>query len=364
MGLERWHALVSGRDPQEVRRPLRQTSGPGPNKLQTRGSATLRRVGLACLLGMLPLAAVTGCGSGYAGTGLAIPALPGEDLAGPCRYSLVTNGDAGQQPGGQELAGVQQGVLVIFERSDTAQLMEDASVRAMAEALHFAILWARQCDARSSGDLQADAAKGPARTLRAALSTFATATGHPELGTVPLVLFGFSAAGVLSATMETAWPDRLAGVVLYAAGSAYTDLDTVAVTAKSAAIPTLILTNAEDQKSGTSRSYRYFMRGQAQGAQWGYGVQNNTDHCCSLSTRSILLPWLQAIAMRSGSAATSVPVSFTAIPDGTIDAQGEMDSDFNYAGMGAGVMGQQTAWLPDAVTAKAWVAWVTNPETN
>ena len=348
MGLRRWRALAS----EQICRRRGLWVGRASDR---RGWA-----GLGCLLGVFLLASVTGCGSGYADGGLAIPALPGEDLVGPCRYSLVANGTAGQQ----QLSGVQQGVLVIFERSDTAQLMEDASVQATAAALHYAILWAEECDARSSGDLQADAAKGPARTLRAALATLATSTGHPELATVPLVLFGFSAAGVLSATMETVLPNRLAGVVMYAAGSAYTDLDDVAVTAGSAAIPTLILTNAEDEKSGTSRSYRFFERGQAQGARWGYGVQNNTDHCCSLSTRSILLPWLQAVAARTGSAGTSVQVSFTAIPDGTIDAQGEMDSDFSFAGIGPPGTEFQSAWMPDAISAKAWLAWVTNPETN
>ncbi len=324
--------------------------------------AILRRTALSLLLGVLPLVGVTGCGSGLADTGGSVATLPGEDLAGPCRYELIGLQQAVPQPAVPQPAGVLKGVLVIFERSDTAQVMEDASVRAMAAMLHFAILWAHECDARSTGDLQADAAKGPARTLEVALQKFAMATGHAELTSAPLVLFGFSAAGVLSATMETVWPDRLAGVMLYAAGSAYTDLDTVVVTAASAAIPTLVLTNAEDDKSGTSRSYRYFKRGQAMGARWGYGVQNNTDHCCSLSTRSILLPWLAAIA--AGGNASAVPVTFVAIPDGTVDAQGEMDADFSFAGLGAGGGGIETAWMPDAVSAKAWLAWVTNPGTN
>ncbi len=314
------------------------------------------------MLGVLLLAGVMGCGSGLADTGGSVATLPSEDLAGPCRYELVGLQQALPQQAAPQPTAVLHGVLVIFERSDTAQLMEDASVRAMAATLHFVILWAHECDARSTGDLQADAAKGPARTLEVALQKFALATGHPELTTAPLVLFGFSSAGVLSATMKTVWPDRLAGVVLYAAGSAYTDLDDVGVTAASAAIPTLVLTNAEDDKSGTSRSYRYFTRGQAMGARWGYGVQNNTDHCCSLSTRSILLPWLQAIA--KGGNTSAVPVSFVATADGTVDAQGEIDADFSFAGLGAGARGLETAWMPDAVTAKAWLTWVTNPGTN
>lgn len=294
-----------------------------------------------------------GCGSGLADPGVSVPTVTSEDLAETCRYNLVE----------QDPLGVQKGVLVIFERSDTAQLMEDDTVRSMAGALHFAILWARECDARSTGDLQADAAKGPARTLRVALELLAVKTGHPELTTVPLVLFGYSAGAVLSATMEAVWPDRLAGVVMYAAGSEYLDLDRVAVTGGMAAIPMLVLANAEDQKSGTARSYRFFERGRLVGANWAFGVQNNTDHCCSLSVRPILLPWIQAIAQpTSGAAAT--PVNFACAPDGTRDAQGEMDCDFTGAGLGAGVTAEQTGWLPDATSTAAWLSWVTNSKTN
>ncbi len=293
----------------------------------------------------------TGCGSGFAHPEVSIAPLAGEDLARPCRYGLLI----------PDPLVTQAGVLVVFDRSGAALVAEDANVQVLAASLHYAILIAEECDARSSGDLQADATKGPARALQAGLAAFAAQSAHPELGSVPLVLFGFSASAVLSATMELAIPERIQGVLLYAAGSMYTDLDDVGVTSQTAAIPTLILADAEDEKSGTSRSYRHFEKARKLGSTtWAFGVQNNTDHCCSLSTVPLLLPWMKALsAPRVWS-----PVNFLCGPDGTVDAQGEIDCEFTSAGTGAAVGAQETGWMPDAASAAEWLVWSTSQTTN
>ena len=313
-------------------------------------------------------ASLAGCGSGLANPAVSVPSLPSEDLAGSCRYELVQ----------QDPLVPQLGVLVIFERGDSEALFEDPSVRAMALAQHFSILWAHECNARSTGDLQADASKGPARTLQVALSEFGTRSGHPELAAAPLVLYGFSAAGVLTLTMENVLPQRLLGVIAYAAGSSYTDLDDVSVSAAAAGVPTLLLANAEDDEAGTQRSFAYFERGRAIGAQWGYGVQNKTDHCCNLSTRSVILPWIEAIApavstgvsATAGSAeapkaTTAAMANFACTPDGVEDAQGDTDCSITDASLGpAASATPETGWLPNATAGAAWLTWVTSPGTN
>ena len=117
-----------------------------------------------------------------------------------------------------------------------------------------------------------------------------------------MILYGFSAAGVLTATMANAIPTRMMGAIEYASGSGYVNLDDILVSAAATRIPTLVLANAKDEDAGTARSYRYFLRGRVTGMPpWAYAVQNATDHCCNLSTRNLILPWIQAVASQQTS---------------------------------------------------------------
>lgn len=240
----------------------------------------------------------------------------------------------------------QTGVLVIFERGDSADLYSDTTVQATAQQLHLAMIFARECDAASTGDLQPDATAGPGRALFAALSRFGATTGHPELTNAPLILSGFSAAGVLSATLSNAYPPRVLGANPYAAGSAHYDLDNLVVSAGASHIPTLILANAQDPASGTQCSYSYFGRGSALGAPWAFAVQNTTAHCCTLTTREITLAWITAllqtqVTIAANGVATLTPIAspppptvrFLCKPNGIVDAQSETNCQFASASL-------------------------------
>ena len=309
--------------------------------------------------------ALAGCGSDVTQVGWSVTIAPlaGEDILGPCTYDLTL------EPIGQ----VQQGILVLFDRADTSTLYMDKTFRNAALALHYAILFAHQCPSASSGDIQEDAAKGQGRMLFAALSQLAQVTNHPELETTGMILYGFSAAGVLTATMANDYPARMLGTIQYAAGSIYVNLDNVQVGA-AGVMPTLILANADDPAAGTSRSFHYFQRGRAVGAPWAYAVQNDTQHCCTLSTRDVILPWIEAVVAAnapsvSGTKAISAGTMsyFVCTPDGVADNYGYVDCRFTTAGLGDGSVASpqsQSGWLPSQASGDAWLAWVTNPSTN
>lgn len=313
---------------------------------------------LFCCVCLLVCSGLLGCGTVGSPLSTSISPLASEDLAGPCTFDLLFG----------PLGGAQRGVLVLYERGDTDKLYQDSTLRKTAQELGLSIIWAHECDAKSFSDFQADASKGPARMLFAALSRFADITGHPELNTVGIILYGFSAAGVLTSTMANVHPERLLGVIQYASGSAHLNLDDVTVSAAAAAVPRLVLTNANDAAAGTSRSYRYFLRGQTTQAPWAYAVQNGIGHCCTLSTRDVILPWIQTImATRSTTAkvgaSSGVLSYFVCTPDGVQDAQGETDSNFVSAGLDPRLNGARagnTGWLPDLAAAQAWLTWVTN----
>ena len=167
-------------------------------------------------------------------------------------------------------------------------------------------------------------------------------------------------------------------MVQYAAGAQYIDLDNVAVSPAAAALPALLMANADDDASGTARSHRYFQRGRALGAPWAYAVQNATGHCCNLSTRSVVIPWLQAIAAANASTTSALITGkqrpqngtlshFLCTPNGVTGPDDEPNCSFTAASLGTAPMDslqEDNGWLPDLTSGNAWLTWVTSKTTN
>lgn len=352
----------------------------------------MRNVGIAvrvCAL-LSALAVLTGCGFKIAGPGetISIAPLASEDLAGSCKFDMNLPDEpyatADQVPDPNKPLPTQVAALVIYERGDSASLFNNSDIQDMAAKLHMVTVFARQCNAKNTGDIQDDPTKGPARALFAALSQYAANSHHPEIASVKLIVSGFSAAGYLAVAMEKTYPDRMLTVIPYATGSAYHDLDAIDVTPAMAQVPTLILANAYDSSSGDQKSYRLFQKGMALGAVWGFGVQNHTGHCCAASIRDVMIPWVSAltpvvaqppvnsaastgtgaIAYKAFSLPATLNVSFSWFTDGWPDSQGENDYWIPAAAPAPTGGGPLQAWVPDATTADAWYKWVMNPGTN
>jgi hypothetical protein len=309
-----------------------------------------------------------GCGLSMNGdfSQTSVTRLTGEDLAWNCTYDLTVFTPP-QVP--------LKAVLVIFDRGDSYTLFDDPDVQQFAQNHQLAMLFPHECNAASYPDIQADAARGPGRSLFAALTQFAAATGHPELATANLLVFGFSAAGVLTATLSNYAPDRILGAMEYADGSAYLNIAALPIPTPVLGIPTLLMGNADDNLAGTYANYLYFQRGRVDGARWAYAVQHGTGHCCTDSAKPIILPWMDAVLnlrARGGStpallnSAVGSTAAFVCSPDGFFDFVGNPDCDFSYAaiGPGAAARGDETAWLPNPSSAQAWLTWVNHPSTN
>jgi dienelactone hydrolase len=316
-------------------------------------------------------ASLFGCGTSVPGPDATttVALLAADDLASGCRYDVVL----------PRAVPATAGTVVMFDRADTVDLFNDLSVRTTASSLGIALVLAHECNAKSYADLQVDAAKGPGRALFVGLQQLATATNHPELATHKIVLYGFSAAGVLATTMTNYAPQSILGAVAYAPGSAYVDLDDVKPSPASAAIPVLILANAKDTAAGTTRGYSYFQRGRALNAPWAFAVQNGVGHCCNLSTRDVILPWMAAVltaapaagptqstSSASSNRANGTPGSFVCSPDGIVDAQGDVNCNFTSAAIGpTGSSSSEIAgWLPNSQSANAWLSWVKKASGN
>lgn len=288
-----------------------------------------------------------------------VTSLSGEDLAGPCNYYLyLANPSA-----------TLRGVIVIFDRSDSRQLFFDAGIEALAGSLNFGLLFPQQCDAGSFGDIQQNAFAGPGRELFTALDQLATQTSHPELSKANVMLFGFSAAGVLAATTANYKPSRVAGVIVYCGASAQQQLNTVAPIQAALQIPFLILSNDQDNAAGVTRDQLFFAQGWKKSAPWAWGVQHGVGHCCAISTKPLIMPWISAVVALRYSGSNSLAVvplamgvfnNYTCTPNGVEDATGDQNCTFSAASLvpsGSSITSAQ-GWLPDATSAAAWLAWV------
>ena len=308
-------------------------------------------VSVALLLSLM----AAGCGSTHTriDSTTEVSVLPKEDLSGPCVFQLTL----------AEQVSIQRGVIVIYERGDSVQVFGSPELRQMAQQLQFSIVFAQECDAKSYRDLQSDPTKGPGRVLFQALSQFASATGHSELSNAGVILYGFSAGGVLAAEMASYAPDRVLGVVGYASGSAHQDVSAFRAVPAALAIPSLFLANALDVQAGTTRSHDYFTKGRARGAVWAYGVQQGEGHCCTRTTLPVVVPWMAAvIAAESHSASQGW---FICSPNGVKDAQKKQDCSVTSAGLGVvAAAGGESVWLPDAASSQKWLTWVTNTAQN
>lgn len=326
---------------------------------------------LLCALVSVGVSLLAGCGTIIEpwGPTTSVTPLATEDVKQACRFEMQF--PAPDVP--------QAGVLVIYERGDSAKLYEDATVQAAAAKLHFATVFAYECDANSFHDLQYDAAKGPGRALFQALNQFATFTSHPEVANANVVVSGFSAAGYLSFTMANDFPDRVLGAVLFEPASAYADIENEPITAKGAQVPMLILASGGDLAAGTHRPLALFQRGWGQGARWGFGIQKDAGHCCTDSVASLQNAWLTGLiqsntaAPATSSLVASVPqstpvvptVQFNCIPNSAFDVFGWQSCTMGEASiLPSTLTGLQPAWLPDAGSAKVWLTWVTNTKTN
>jgi dienelactone hydrolase len=217
---------------------------------------------------------------------------PDEDLAAACAYELTLINSSRKV----------KGIWVIFERSlDTLRYYRDADVRAFAKRHDLALLFPFHCASKSEtgGDMNVDPSQGLGRALFAALTQFSEGSGHPELASSSLILLGFSGTGSLVGRLAEFASDRVIAVIPTVPG--HFDplgMDTITLSPKAATIPQLILAGSADAVSGTERPYAYFRRHFDSGAPWTFAVQNGAPHCCMINAKSLVLEWLNAVAIR------------------------------------------------------------------
>jgi hypothetical protein len=215
-------------------------------------------------------------------------------------------------------------------------------------------------DSPGGAKLWFDPRRGSDKALLKALKDFSVQTSHPEIETVPWVLWGHSAGGFWSDTMSTLHPERIAAMWLRS-GSVSMRNKTNSLKSEVPqavySIPTMCNPGAMEKGSGiytgtlaTFKDYR------AHGAPIGFAPDPLTGHWCG-NSRYLAIPFLDAcLAMR--------------LPDKGSKDQTLKPVDMSKAWL-APLLGDtavpaasyqgnsnEAVWLPGETVAKDWMEYV------
>ena len=178
----------------------------------------------------------------------------------------------------------------------TSPAWRSFSARERCPLLHFEITGvARSSSAAVDQQVIRNAALGGAEGLLGLLDRLALKSRRPELSTVPLVLWGFSAAGSFAITFGALQPARTLAVIRYHSHLRELAVDPAAL----AAVPTLIMAGQNDQVAGTADAEAFWRSGLELHAPWMLIIEPGAEHFVEgddfASASSAMLSWLQTI---------------------------------------------------------------------
>lgn len=226
----------------------------------------------------------------------------------------------------------------------------------------YEVLTDKTDDSPGGAQLWFDPRRGSEKTFLKALKDFAAQSGHPEIDTVPWVLWGHSGGAIWSDIMSTLHPDRVAAMWLRS-GSAFmwstkTNFSELEVPDAVYSIPTMCNPGALEKGTapyiGTLATFKNY---RAHGAPIAFAPDPLTGHWCG-NSRYLAIPFFDAcLAMRlpdkSSADQTLKPVDMadawlapllgdTAVP--AADYHGNPN---------------EAVWLPNETIAKDWMEYVT-----
>jgi pimeloyl-ACP methyl ester carboxylesterase len=233
------------------------------------------------------------------------------------------------------------------------------------------VLGERTDTSPGGSELWFDPRRGSDKIFLKALSELATKSGHPELQTVPWVLWGHSGGGIWSNVMTILHPERVAAVFLRSGSAAsfrnHPEFPQPQVPAAVYAIPIMCNAGVKEKREGAwngawDGGLATFQEYRAQGAPIGFAPDPRTAHECG-DSRYLAIPFIDAcLAMRlpdKGSRdQTLKPVDMSkawlaAFPGDAAQPAAAFGDNPNAA-----------VWLPNEAVAKAWMEYVKTGATS
>ena len=212
-----------------------------------------------------------------------------------------------------------------------------------------------------ASELWFDPRRGSEKTFLRALGEIAGKSGHPELATVPWVLWGHSGGGIWADVMTALHPDRVIAAWLRSGSAAMfrtkPEFPQPEIPAALYGVPMMCNPGAKEQMKGPwIGTLATFQEYRLKGAPIGFAPDPRTGHECG-DSRYLAIPFLDAcLAMRlpeKGSRDQALkPVDMSqswlaALESADCHPQSEFKGNPNAA-----------VWLPNAAVAKAWAEYV------
>lgn len=278
-------------------------------------------------------------------------AVPGSNLKGTPTFQLV-----------KLSAQKYKAVFVIFFHGSGVDPYKTVAVRRIAEENGIAILGVPRIMQLVPGSslgygTAIDADRGAGQSIFNTLEDLAAYTGHPELATAPIALFGHSRAGVLAASIAAWRPDRVLATIDYKPGSEEKKVTDIPMGPTQYEVPHLVVVGSKDGTGLNDTAIPFFKQGRQAGAPWAFVNQINAGH----SGSSLTLPggaffaeWLAEVARRRLSEADGSTLSKVQQPTGIVgDNRDLIFGAFSEATAPL----EASSWLGSAPLAKSWQSY-------
>lgn len=245
-------------------------------------------------------------------------------------------------------------VIVVIRYGLGYGVYDDPQWRRVSETLESGLLHVRISNISTvpTGNFISLANLGGADALIQLLQRLASESGHPELESAPILLWGHSAAGSFAATFAAAHPQRTIGFVRYhSAGGGLVGADMKVL----GQIPALLLSGGNDGPAVAQSAETFGRVGRSTGAPWTFAVEPGATHGAEESRKkadNLTIPWITAIVRQRVSSDGAVLRVVT-------DRSGWLGN--NRTGEVAPydtfpASKTEASWLPDEASARAWQA--------
>lgn len=241
-------------------------------------------------------------------------------------------------------------VLVPGSNGDGRPMAEDAFWQAFASKHGMAIVACRFTDKpHDQGFIEeyVDVARGSGQALVDALAQLGARSGHPELASAPLLLWGMSAGGQFNYEFAAWKPERVIAYVVNKGGIYYSAL----VPAATRQVPALLFVGEKDLAFRTNTIAGLFAVNRRAGALWALVAEPGAAHEVARSRDLGAMFFDDVVAARLG------PSGLKAA-DPSAGFIGDLSTFEFHAAAGAPAPAVPTAWLPTERIARAWQAVV------
>ena len=190
--------------------------------------------------------------------------------------------------------------VVLISRGVSAALYESADLRQLVARnrcalAHVRIVGPTRQAAPPVEQIVRNAAIGGGRGVLDLLARVGRTVQRPELDSVPLLVWGFSAAGTFGVTFAESYPDRTLGFIRYHSHARGLSADY----ARLSEFPALIMAGEDDRVAGVSDSEEFYQAGRDQGADWSFILEPGMPHYPEgeqmEGSIGVMLPWIEKV---------------------------------------------------------------------